>query len=210
MTATARTSSTATSSARHRSKRLVALLGAVTSVAALTATTAAPASASTTETSAATSATSDCNRDLGSQALTFSKRSWPVTGRLHMDTYSGTIGRTNGSVAATTRIYNSYWGQGYTGSTMVILYNSCNEVIGVTPPLKWGVDAKAWFWNSNERIEPHLQTLPTDITRATARVEVVHSRVTGTDYKKYNIMRDAACQIWPIVGGPIPCPLPKL
>lgn len=200
-----------TSSTTRFGRRLVALAGATASLAALGGVSAAtPASARPAETSVGTTSTTDCNRDLGTSALKFRKRSWPLNGGLHMDTYNGTVGRTTGSVAATTHLYNSYWGTGYTGSTMIVLYNSCDEPIGVTTPQRWGVDAKAWFWNTNERYEWHSQQLPTTITRKAARVEVIHNRVSGgNDYTKYNKIRDAACSVVkPLFGGY--CPLPPL
>lgn len=207
MTTTVRTSTTV-----RLGRRLVALAGTTAAVATIATATAPAATASPTLTSGSTTTATDCNRDLGTTALRYNKRSWPLTGGLHMDTYNGTVGRSNGSVAGTTHLYNSYWGTGYTGSTMVVLYNSCNEPIGVTTPLRWGVDAKAWFWNTNERYEWHQQHLSPTITKKAARAEVIHNRVTGgNDYTKYNIIRDAACQVLKATPfGLTTCPLPRL
>lgn len=204
MSTTVRTSTTT-----RLGTRLVALAGATASVAALGMATAAPASARATETSssASASATTDCNRDLGEGTVNFNKRSWPLTGGLHMDTYEGTVDRSSGQVSATTHIYNSYWGMGYTGSTTVILRNSCGATIGVTQPAKWGVDAKTWFWSGNERYEHHSQSINSAITRRVASVQVVHNRVTGTaEYKaRYNLIRDIACAAYTPA-----CLLPRL
>lgn len=209
-TATRTASDANTGSATRLSHRLIALAGTAASVAVVAAGTAAPASAEVTQNStavASTSVSSDwCNRDLGSGSVRFSKRSWPLTGGLHMDTYNGTVSRSSGLVSGTTHLYNSYWGMGYTGSTMVVLRNSCGEVIGVTQPARWGVDAKAWFWNGNERYEYHGQPISSTITRRVASAEVIHNRVTGTDYKaRYNYLRDLACQVYQPA-----CVLPRL
>lgn len=207
MTTTATT--TRTSSAARIGTRLVALTGATASIAALGLATSAPASARPAETASATSATADCNRDVSTANTYFSQRTWPVTGGLHMQT-DGAVERGTGSVRAKTRLYNSYWGMGYTGATMITLYNSCDQVIAVTKPVTYGVDAKAWFWNNNDRTETHTQTFPKEVTRKTARVEVLHTRYTSDDRTKYNILRDAACQVWDAFPIPLPCVLPKL
>ncbi|MBA4085252.1 hypothetical protein [Janibacter terrae] len=204
------TTTTRTSTTPRLGTRMVAALGTAASVVALGAATAAPVSARPAGTSSAgssASTTSDwCNRDLGAGSVSFSKRSWPLTGGLHMDTYNGTVSRSQGLVSGTTHLYNSYWGMGYTGSTMVVLRNSCGEVIGVTPPARWGVDAKTWFWNGNERYEYHGQPISSTITSRVASAEVIHNRVTGTDYKaRYNTIRDLACQVFEPA-----CILPRL
>lgn len=165
-------------------------------------------------TATAAAAGLDCNRIVGTpgqiSSLKFDKRQWPLTGGLHMHTYNGNFGRNTGIVDGTTHLYNSYWGMGYHGQTMVLARNSCGELIGVTEPKTYGVDAKAWFWNANERRQHWTAKLPADIAQRTASVEVVHNRVSGPgDYKEYNRIRDLACAI----AGPfIPavCALPKL
>lgn len=204
------TVTTPTSTTTRWSTRLIAVAGATASIAALGTATALPTSAQGTtagSTASSAAATSDtCNRDRGAGTVPFSKRSWPLTGGLHMDTYNGTVNRSAGTVTSTNHIYNSYWGTGYTGSTMVVMRNSCGEVIGVTQPARWGVDAKAWFWNANERYEYDSQKVNSAITRRTASVEVIHNRVTGTDYKaRYNSLRDLACQTYQPA-----CTLPRL
>ncbi len=153
-----------------------------------------------------------CNRVVGTvgsiPSLGFSKRDWPLTGGLHMSTYNGSFGRNSGVVDGTTHIYNSYWGMGYTGSVMLLARNSCGELIGVTKPQQWGVDAKTWFWNANERRAHWSTTLPVDVASRTASVEVVHDRVTGGDpFYRYNLARDQACRVWAGLGKT--CPLPR-
>lgn len=178
--------------------RLVALAGATASVAALGIATAAPASAAASETTSVSmseASADDCNRVLPSGTVNFNKRTWPVAGGLHMDTYDGKVSRSTGTVSGTTHLSNSYWGTGYHGALLVKLYNSCDELIGVTQPLKWGVDAKAWFWNRYERTEPHTQTLPSTITNRVARAEVQHYQVTGYSWI-YQTLRGIACAVF--------------
>lgn len=164
---------------------------------------------------AAPASAAGCNDPVGTpgsiSALTFGKRDWPLTGGLHMDTYDGYFGRNNGVVDATTHLYNSYWGMGYTGSMMVTMRNTCGELIGVTTPAQWGVDAKSWFWNANERWEHSTRSVPTDVANRVASVQVIHNRVAGTDAKaNYNYLRDIACQTWDKYKPGVPCPLPRL
>lgn len=164
--------------------------------------------------SAATDVDLSCNRVVGTvgsiPSLTFSKRTWPLTGGLHMDTYEGYFGRNNGVVDATTHLYNSYWGMGYTGQVLVVARNSCGELIGVTQPQSWGVDAKTWFWNANERWEHWNTGLPVDVASRTASVEVIHNRVTGDPFNRYRSLRDQACAVWDVYQPGTICPLPKL
>lgn len=143
-------------------------------------------------------------------ALSFGKRDWPLTGGLHMNTYNGSFSRNTGTASAVTHLYNSYWGMGYSGQTFLKLYNGCGDLIGVTAPKTYGVEAKAWFWNANERRESWSDTVPAAIANRVTRVEVVHNRVTGDWYQTYNQLRDVACGFWPMVsGGSTPCPLPR-
>lgn len=115
-----------------------------------------------------------------------------------MDTYNGTVAHNPGTVSATTHTYNSYWGTGYTGAVTVVLKNSCNEPIGVTTPAQWGVDAKTWFWNQNERREYHSDYLGPDITSRRASIEVIHNRVTGPNAaENYRRLRLIACTVFP-------------
>lgn len=143
-------------------------------------------------------------------ALSFSQRNWPLTGGLHMNTYNGFMSRNNGTVTATTHLYNSYWGMGYTGQVMVKMFNGCNDLIGVTKPKTYGVDAKTWFWNANERYESWAETMDPAIANRVARVEVVHNRVTTSPYEIYNRHRDTACAFWPMIDSSRACPLPRL
>ena len=149
-----------------------------------------------------------CNRVVSTQALSFSQRNWPLTGGLHMST-TGSYGRDIGTVSGVTHLYNSYWGMGYTGSVTVLAYNSCGELIGVTPTKSWGVDAKSWFWNSNERREAWSVSMPAEIATRTATVQVVHNRVTGDALASYRIWRDRACTVFSTYYAG-PCLLPKL
>ncbi len=156
-----------------------------------------------------------CNDPVGTpgsiSSLSFAKRDWPLTGGLHMNTYDGYVGRNNGVVDGTTHIYNSYWGMGYTGSTMVILRNRCNEAIGVTKPAQWGVDAKSWFWNSNERREHFATTIPVDVANRVASAQVIHNRVAGSNAKdQYNYWRGVVCGVLDKYHLLAACPFPVL
>lgn len=145
-------------------------------------------------------------------ALGFAKRDWPLTGGLHMNTYNGAVNRNTGGVDATTHLYNSYWGMGYTGSVLVLLRNGCGDLIGVTQPRKWGVEAKAWFWNANERYEHWQSPMPLDVTVRTASAQVVHNRSTSSrdHIATYNYYRDIACKFWDSYAPNKSCPLPRL
>ncbi|MGI8947000.1 MAG: hypothetical protein ACR2FV_03295 [Ornithinimicrobium sp.] len=185
--------------------RIAALASAATDVAALVTGVGGPTAQAVNPepaTAQTTMSSSDwCNRQLGTPgsipSLGFGKRSWPLTGGLHMNTYNGTVARNTGTVSATTHLYNSYWGMGYTGAVTVVLKNSCNEPIGVTTPAQYGVDAKAWFWNQNERWEYHSDNLGADITSRTASVEVIHNRVTGANaIENYRRLRSIACAVY--------------
>lgn len=164
---------------------------------------------------AAPASAAGCNDPVGTPgsipSLSFAKRDWPLTGGLHMNTYNGNVGRNNGVVDATTHIYNSYWGMGYTGSMMVVLRNTCGELIGVTKPSQWGVDAKSWFWNSNERREHSSTTIPAAVANRVASAEVIHNRVAGTNAKdQYNYLRDLACATLLDSKLVTICPFPRL
>lgn len=167
--------------------------------------------AATAESASASCSTGPVGTPGSIPALSFSKRDWPLTGGLHMNTYNGSVSRNNGTVTAVTHLYNSYWGMGYKGQVFVKLYNGCNDLIGVTLPKTYGVEAKSWFWNANERRESWSDQVPTVVANRVARVEVVHNRVTGSPYQTYNQLRDVACAFWPSVsGGTTECPFPRL
>lgn len=190
---------------RRLGLRVTTAVAALASAAALAVVPgAAPASAAT------------CTEPVGTPgsipALGFSKRDWPLTGGLHMETYNGAVNRNYGGVDATTHLYNSYWGMGYTGSVLVLLRNGCGDLIGVTEPRKWGVEAKAWFWNANERFEHWQSPMAVDITSRTASVQVVHNRsVSSTDHiATYNYYRDIACKFWDAYQPGVACKLPRL
>lgn len=143
-------------------------------------------------------------------ALSFSKRSWPLTGGLHMNT-SGAIDRNTGNVVAEVHLYNSYWAMGYTGGTMLVMKDRCGNPIWVTQPKQWGVDAKVWAWSMNERTEVYSVQVPDYIANRVASVAVTHSRVTSdTMINLYRGARSAACVYinvnFPLLGGW--CPLP--
>ncbi|NLE96629.1 MAG: hypothetical protein GX596_01385 [Propionibacterium sp.] len=147
-----------------------------------------------------------------SQNLSFQKRSWPLTGGLNMNT-NGRVTRNSGMVDATVHIYNSYWGTGYTGSVMLLLRDNCGGLIGVTEPARWGVEAKAWFWNANERHEHYVARVDQRITSRVASVEVIHNRYTTGENMKasYNAARDIACiNILKLINGTDICPIPQL
>lgn len=147
-----------------------------------------------------------------SQNLAFHKRDWPLTGGLHMDT-KGTVNRSTGKVDATVHIYNSYYGTGYTGSMMMLLRDRCGTLIGVTQPDKWGVEAKLWFWNANERRELYVANIDQRITSRVASVEVIHNRYTTGENMKaaYNVARDIACSnLLKFITGSDKCVIPEL
>jgi hypothetical protein len=127
-----------------------------------------------------------------------------------MDTHDGHVNRNAGGVDATTHLYNSYWGQGYSGQVTVLLRNRCGDLIGVTKPQQWGVDAKSWFWNANERSEHWEVEMPEEVTSRTTSVEIVHNRVTGDAYAQFNGWRDRACGVWTFYQPGTPCPVPNL
>ncbi len=187
----------------RRVATVLATLASATALAVMPGATSASASASL------------CTDPVGTPgsipALGFSQRDWPLTGGLHMNTYNGAVNRNSGGVDATTHIYNSYWGMGYHGSVIVLLRNGCGDLIGVTQPQKWGVDAKSWFWNSNERREHWVSPMPVDVTMRTASTQVVHNRVTSPNdhIATYNYYRDIACKFWDVAMSKA-CPLPRL
>ena len=161
-------------------------------------------------------AATQCGTPVGTpgyiQALSFHKRSWPLTGGLHMDS-AGTFDRNTGTVSAVVHLYNSYLATGYTGTTTILMRDKCGGLVGVTKPGKWGVEAKAWFWNANERRVVWTASIDPRLANRVASVEVVHDRFTTGENMKvaYNITREAAClyirtQI-PILPG---CPIPTL
>ncbi len=142
-------------------------------------------------------------------ALTFNQRNWPLTGGLHMNT-DGSINRNTGGVEGTTHIYNSYWALGYSGMVLVKLYNGCGDLIGVTPPHRYGVDAKGLFVKTNERTVAWSETIDPAIAARVNSAEVVHSRVTvdGDEFKSYRVVRDLACKYYEAQMQP--CKLPEL
>lgn len=80
----------------------------------------------------------------------------------------------------------------------------------MTTPNTYGVDAKSWWWNANERRESWSGNVPEVVANRVTRVEVVHNRVTGDWYQAYNQVRDIACTIWPkLPVGDKPCPFPR-
>lgn len=145
-------------------------------------------------------------------ALSFGKRDWPLTGGLHMDTSNGRVDRNTGTVDATVHLYNSYWGMGYTGSVLMVLRDNCGGMIGVTKPGQWGVDAKAWFWNTNERRVHYTASVDKRIANRVASVEVIHNRETGGEaIKLYRQAREKACEKLPsIITDLVGCPIPEL
>ncbi|MDF1489607.1 hypothetical protein [Tessaracoccus caeni] len=162
----------------------------------------------------ATAAASSCSSQVGTPgniyAKSFAKRDWALTGGLHMDT-RGTLDRNTGVVGATVHIYNSYWGTGYTGTVMLVLRDNCGGVIGVTEPKKWGVEAKAWFWNANERREHYSAQVAPEIASRVASVEVIHNRYSNDAHLRaaYNALRDIGCaKLENLLGGT--CPIPEL
>jgi hypothetical protein len=144
-------------------------------------------------------------------ALVGRQRDWPLTGGLHMDStirVSRNVGLVN---AEPTHIYNSYWGMGYHGDVMVILKNRCGDVIGVTRPESFGVEAKAWFWNKNQRHEYWQQSIDTAITKRTRSIQILHSRGgTGDLLTRYRQLRTTACKAWEYYMAGQKCPLPEL
>lgn len=187
---------------------LLSLATAVTLGAGLVVAPATMTSAVATSTSSAS-----CNRVVGTpgsiDSLPLSQRNWPLTGGLHMST-TGNVARNSGVIDGRTHLYNSYWGMGYTGETVVLLRNSCRELIGVTDAQTWGVDAKAWFWNANERhMRWHAEVSPM-IAQRVAYAEVVHNRVTGADgAARQEEWRRAACLVWKTHVPFMPCPVMK-
>ena len=143
-------------------------------------------------------------------ALQFRERNWPLTGGLHMDT-SGSVNRNTGLVTAQVHLYNSYWGMGYTGGTLMVLYDKCGGTIGVTKPAQWGVDAKLWAWSMNERKALYSADVPVWIANRVASVRVINTRVTGDAMiNLYREIRGIACGVLvkvPFMGGH--CPLPE-
>ena len=110
-----------------------------------------------------------------------------------------------------TRLYNSYWGMGYTGTTLVVMYNRCGDVIGVTQPESHGVEAKAWFWNANDRRIYWSQQFEPELTRRTRSIQIIHGRGSKGDFvDRYNYYRDIGCRFWDALGGPGSCRLPRL
>ena len=186
-----------------RTHRTIAATAAAVASAAALAVLPAPAASA-----------ASCSDPVGEpgniEALPIAHRDWPLTGGLHMNTYSGSFNRNTGGAAATTHLYNSYWGMGYHGSTMVVMRNGCGDVIGVTTPATYGVDAKSWFWNANERREFWMRSVDPAIAVRTASVQVVHNRVTTSPADNYNRLRDQACQFWPVIDSSRPCPLVRI
>jgi opacity protein-like surface antigen len=143
-------------------------------------------------------------------ALTVSRRDYPLTGGLYMQT-NATVSRNTGGVDATTHTFNTYWGIGYTGGALIVLRNGCGDLIGVTQPVQFGVAAKGEFWSINDRYDFWQKPLPAEVTQYAASAEIVHSRVSNSRdmYDKYNEFRDRACQVWDATVG-TPCKLPRL
>jgi hypothetical protein len=146
-------------------------------------------------------------------ALTFSQRNSPVSSGtgLHMTT-TGQVNRNDGGVSATTQTTNTYWGIGYTGGVLLVLKDGCNDPIGVTQPLKFGVAAKGEFWSIADRRDFWAQPMPDAITERAVSVEVVHARVANdrTMIDKYNEVQAIACNAWTQIKPGTTCPFPRL
>ena len=134
-------------------------------------------------------------------ALTVSRRDYPLTGGLYMDT-NATVSRNTGGVDATTHTFNTYWGIGYTGGVLVVLKNGCGDPIGVTEPVKFGVAAKSEFWAPHDRIDFWTKPMPAAIAQRAVTAEIVHVRAYNgrTLVDVYRGLRDSACYVLKTTG----------
>jgi hypothetical protein len=127
---------------------------------------------------------------------------------LHMETWAR-VSRANGLVTGEpTHTWNSYVAVGYHGSVAVELLDAGGNVIGITNPQTYGVDAKAWFWNLSDRRDFWSQQFDPIVTQNTASVKILHTSATRDNFlRDVRAIRDTACTLWAVTQPGRPCPL---
>jgi hypothetical protein len=127
---------------------------------------------------------------------------------LHMETWAR-VSRANGLVTGEpTHTWNTYVAVGYHGSVAVELLDAGGNVIGITNPQTYGVDAKAWFWNLSDRRDFWSQQFDPVVTQRAASVKILHTSATRDNFlRDVRAIRDTACTLWTVARPGQPCPL---
>jgi hypothetical protein len=127
---------------------------------------------------------------------------------LHMETWAR-VSRNVGLVTGEpTHTWNSWWGVGYHGSVAVELLDQNGDVIAITNPQTYGVDARAVFWTLSDRRDFWSQSFDPVVTQRATSVKILHTSATRDNFlNDVRAIRDRACVIWGVVRPGQACPL---
>ena len=141
-------------------------------------------------------------------ALTAYERTDFGNSGLHMETWAR-VSRNVGLVTGEpTHTWNTWLGVGYHGSVSVLLLDQNGDVIGVTNPQTYGVEAKAWFWNLHDRRDFWSQSFDPVVTQRTTSMRILHTSATRDNFlNTLRTIRDRACIVWGVIQPGQACPL---
>ncbi|RLK60064.1 hypothetical protein [Actinokineospora cianjurensis] len=158
----------------------------------------------TTATSAHAATAAECNT--ARTSTVYAHLANDPTPGLRMETWF-TLDRATGHIDATTHVHSLLLARGFTSATMAVAYNSCDQVIGVTPGMNAGVDG-IWFGNSDRWIQWQRDWDPR-ISSRVARIEIQH-RWNPNWFITYQRLRAIACTSWTVISPGTQCPLPAM
>jgi hypothetical protein len=144
----------------------------------------------------------------GLPALTGYERTDFGNSGLHMETWAR-VSRNVGLVTGEpTHTWNTWYGVGYHGSVAVMLLDQNGDVIGITSPQTYGVEAKAWFWNLHDRRDFWSYQFDPVVTQRATSMRILHTSASRDNFlTDVRIIRDRACVVWGVVRPNQPCPL---
>jgi hypothetical protein len=87
------------------------------------------------------------------------------------------------AVAGHVHTWNTYWGKGGHGVVGIFLLDAEGNVIGASDAHRYGVDAKAWFWNRSDRTDDFTDLVPREIADQTASLRISHTTATVDNFQ---------------------------